>query len=372
MVASSGGADLEARGGTAEEGRAEANPPATAPGRPSRALPPVERVRPGLWSIPVPLPYALPGYVLVYAFETDAGPYLVDAGWDTPDAYAALATGLAGIGTRIEDVQGVLVSHVHPDHYGLAGRIREASGAWVSLHPADAETIPLYELRRTDPGPGMLRRAGAPEELADPRYSLLNGLSGAEIPKPDVLMEDGARPEIPGWDLTAIWTPGHSPGHLCFWEGRYRLMLSGDHVLPGVIADLPVFDGEEHDPAGDFLAALERVGRYDAAEVLPAHQHRFTGLGDRVRQVRDVLDRRFAEVAKALADGAETAWEVAQRLDRRRAWADMSPTARRAAVGETFAHLRALARRGVVREQPGTVTRWSMVGGGEEKAGAAR
>src|SRR5436309_8801787 len=88
-------------------------------------LPPVERVRPGIWSIPVPLPNNSLRYVLVYLFETDAGPYIVDAGWNTDEAYAALSAGLAVAGTSMADVRGVLVTHIHPDHYGLAGRVRE-------------------------------------------------------------------------------------------------------------------------------------------------------------------------------------------------------------------------------------------------------
>jgi hypothetical protein len=61
-------------------------------------LPPVEQVRPGLWSIPVPLPMNSLRYVLVYAFETDRGAYLIDAGWNTADAFAALETGLQTAG----------------------------------------------------------------------------------------------------------------------------------------------------------------------------------------------------------------------------------------------------------------------------------
>jgi len=102
-------------------------------------LPPVERVRPGLWSVPVPLPMSSLRYVFVYVFETDRGPYIVDTGWNTDDAFAALSAGLKQVGSSIADVAGVLVTHIHPDHYGLAGRVREESGAWVGLHPADAD-----------------------------------------------------------------------------------------------------------------------------------------------------------------------------------------------------------------------------------------
>src|SRR5687768_5705286 len=100
-------------------------------------LPPVERVRPGLWSIPVPIPDNPLRYVLVFSFDTDDGPVLVDAGWNTDDAWESLCAGLTQAGTDVADVRGLLVTHIHPDHYGLAGRVREASGAWVALHPAD-------------------------------------------------------------------------------------------------------------------------------------------------------------------------------------------------------------------------------------------
>src|SRR5260370_32900091 len=104
-------------------------------------LPPVERVRPGLWSIPVPLPQNTLRYVLVFVLELTDGVALVDAGWDTAPAWAALTTGLAPAGATVSDVRAVLVTHIHPDHYGLAGRVRQESGAWVGLHPREAATL---------------------------------------------------------------------------------------------------------------------------------------------------------------------------------------------------------------------------------------
>src|SRR5437764_15429228 len=122
----------------------------------SKPLPPVERVRPGLWSIPVPLPIVL-RYVLVYAFETNRGVYIVDAGWNTDDAFDALGAGLHEAGFAVEDVRGVMVTHIHPDHYGLAGRIRDKSGAWIALHPADA--VLLHD--RSDEPDALVERSGA-------------------------------------------------------------------------------------------------------------------------------------------------------------------------------------------------------------------
>ena len=189
-------------------------------------LPPVERVRPGLWSIPVPIPNNPLRYVLVYAFETDRGPYLIDAGWNTDDAYQTLVAGLEQAGFAIDRWCGVLVTHIHPDHYGLAGRIREASGAWVALHPADAALIRT----RYDGAGGICSSSWAPCCAATGRRPRTwPAMQQASMPvrafvtavQPDILIEDGDKPEVPGWDLTAIWTPGHSPGHLCFYEAGH-------------------------------------------------------------------------------------------------------------------------------------------------------
>src|SRR5437867_13309540 len=94
-------------------------------------LPPVELVRPGLWSIPVPIPNNPLRYVFVYAFETDSGPFIVDAGSNTDSAFATLSEVIPHSRAEISDVRGVLVVHDHPDHYGPARPFREACLAWV-------------------------------------------------------------------------------------------------------------------------------------------------------------------------------------------------------------------------------------------------
>jgi len=77
---------------------------------------------------PGPLPNNPLRYVLVYLFELDNGVAMVDAGWNTEESWAALNDGIGQAGGSIGDVNAVVVTHIHPDHYGLAGRVREASG----------------------------------------------------------------------------------------------------------------------------------------------------------------------------------------------------------------------------------------------------
>jgi len=330
-------------------------------------FPGVEKVGPGIWSIPVPLPNNSLRYVLVYLFETDRGPYLIDAGWNTDDAFSALRSGMAEAGCAIGDVQGVMVTHIHPDHYGLAGRIRAASGAWISLHPADAALIhdrydePDDLLHRVA---AALRRMGAPAEELDQ-------LSNAAMPVrplvdavvPDVLLEDGARPEVPGWDLHAIWTPGHSPGHLCFYEAQRRLMLSGDHVLPRITPNIPFHPQAGANPLGDYLASLGKLEPYDVTEVLPAHEYRFTDLRARLEELRQHHRDRFGEVLAILGEGPHSAWDIASHLKWSRPWDDIAGFMRRAAVGEAVSHLRALQLDGLVAVEEGEPALWSLTVG---------
>ena len=332
---------------------------------PRTPLPPVEQVRPGLWSIPVPIPNNPLHYVLVYAFETDRGPYLVDAGWNTDESYGSLRAGLERMGTSVTEVQGVLVTHIHPDHFGLAGRIREDSGAWVGMHPADIE---LFEGRYVETGPlleavdATLRMAGAPDEEVGALQRASMPILPLVVPTvPDIVMDDGFRPEIPGWNVQAVWTPGHTPGHLCFVEPDRRVLLSGDHVLPRITPNVSLLDEDGIDPLGDFLRSLEKVGRCDVDEVLPAHEHRFVGLRDRVDGLIDHHEERFDQVERIIRSGADTAWDIASQMHWSRPWERISGFMRRMALFEGLAHLRALEERGRLRVIAQDPRRWAVV-----------
>ena len=329
-----------------------------------RVLPPVELVRPGLWSIPVPMPDSPLRYVLVYAIELPAGVAIVDAGWPTEESWQALVAGLAHTGNAITDVRAVLVTHAHADHHGLAGRVREASGAWIGMHPLDAATLKRrHDLQAiVDLGQAWVRaRGGSADDVAD-TVSDVEGLRTLhQLADPDRLIEDGDRPLGAGRGLRAVWTPGHTPGHLCFYDEDHEVLLSGDHVLPRISPNISLHPGQGDDPLGDFLASLDVTGALEANEVLPAHEYRFAGLQDRVAQLHAHHAARLAEVETILAAApGATTWEVATRLTWSRPWSALQGYIKQSAVGETLAHLVRLERLGRIARLPGAIDRWQL------------
>jgi glyoxylase-like metal-dependent hydrolase (beta-lactamase superfamily II) len=310
----------------------------------NNVMPPVEKVRPGLWSIPVPIPDNPLRYVLVYALELDNGVAIVDAGWNTEDAWMALSNGLEEAGGSISDVQAVLVTHIHPDHYGLAGRVREESGAWIGLHPDDAEMLQARYIDTDNLLARMrvfLQEAGVPPtKLPDLNFASMMIRGQVTMAEPDVLFEDGRRVDISGWDLRTVWTPGHSPGHVCFYSHEHRLLLSGDHVLPRITPNIGVHTQQFPNPLGEFLESLLKVQNLGVDEVLPAHEYRFADLRGRLDEIITHHADRLAEIEKLIGESPGcSAWDISVRLHWSRPWHEIADFMQRAAVGETLAHI---------------------------------
>ncbi|KOV97208.1 MULTISPECIES: MBL fold metallo-hydrolase [unclassified Streptomyces] len=316
----------------------------------------------GVRSVRVPIPDNPLGHTLVYVVDTGRGPVLIDTGWDDPGSWDTLVAGLAACGTAVGEVHGVVITHHHPDHHGLSARVREASGAWVALHAADAAIV--RRTRETRPErwfsymAAKLTAAGAPEEhvapLRTPRVRTLPGLSPA---LPDREIVPGELLDLPGRRLRAIWTPGHTPGHVCLHleeEHPARLpghgrLFSGDHLLPEISPHIGLYEDPDDatvtDPLGDYLDSLERIGRLTPAEVLPAHQHPFTDAPGRVRALLDHHESRLAGLLALLAEPL-TPWQLAERMEWNRPWPDIPHGSRTIAVSEAESHLRRLVKLG--------------------------
>jgi glyoxylase-like metal-dependent hydrolase (beta-lactamase superfamily II) len=316
-------------------------------------FPPVEKVASGVWSVPVPIIGNPLRYVLTYLIEHDSGFVMVDPGWNHPDSWQALTSGMATAEIPMNAVTGILVTHMHPDHHGQSGRVRDASGAWVGMHPAEDSFLE----RQGDRGlmrDGMamyLHWCGAPRSHLEELISSRQHAGSVEpMIRADHLIEHGDLIDAPGLRLRAVWTPGHTPGHLCFHDETRDLLLTGDHILPRITPNISSYDMVSN-PLNDYLESLDTLRGMQPREVLPAHEYRFTDLDSRLGDLVEHHHERLAEAEKILASGSElTAWQIATQVTWSRDWANLASFQRQAAIGEVLSHLRFLQARGLVTE----------------------
>ncbi|MEV4275168.1 MBL fold metallo-hydrolase [Actinoplanes xinjiangensis] len=332
----------------------------------ARTLPPVEKLAGGLVSVPVPIPNNPLRYTLCYLVPGDDGLVVVDPGWDSDAGWQSLTAGLAEVGATAADVTGVVLTHVHPDHHGLTARLRDASGAWVAMHPAEHAT--MLRDRDTEPSAalaGWMRQLHVPAEEIDGligRFGAAVDLHFAPLADADVMLDDGDLVPLAGRRLRAVWTPGHTPGHLCLLEPDAQVLLTGDHVLPRISPNIGLqLSGE--DPLGLYLESLEKVAAYDECEALPGHEYRFRGIAARAAELDTHHRERCREILETVERlGAATIWQVASQLTWSRPWDQIGPMLV-GAVAETAAHVELLIRTGDLTRDGERLRAGALAGG---------
>ncbi len=327
-------------------------------------LPPVEQVRPGMWSIPVPIPDNPLRYTLSYAIESAGRLVVVDPGWPSDAGWSALVDGLGAAGARVSDVAGIVVTHVHLDHHGLSARLREASNAWVAMHAVEWSSLPTRAALRADSPAeeAWLAHCGVPPaergRLALNR-SIVERID--DLAPPDVLLEHGDGLPGDGRRLRVVWTPGHTPGHVCLYDRTEDVLLTGDHLLPRITPNIGLHPHATVPPLAGYLRSLAAIVEHATAEALPAHEYRFRGVDDRARALIDHHEARCREIVATLDRGTTaTVWQVAERIGWSRDWPQVTGTMRRAALAETAAHLALLVERGTLRREGTTTWGWSV------------
>ena len=257
----------------------------------------------------VALPVGIHGVETVNAYVLADGERvtLVDPGvWRADpddDGLAALERGLRGAGFELRDVSRVVVTHAHIDHYGLAGRVLELTGAELWMHAMTDLDCEKY--RHPDTAMARRRDMYTDHGVPEPQSAELARHLGRWLPYLYSVVEasrrvrGGERLAVGGRDWELVHTPGHSLGHVCLWSGTDRVLLSGDHLLPGVTPPVTFERGFDADPLRSYLDSLRRIAERPCT---------VTEIADRLVAKAIRADQRQLALSETLAHIAYLRW----------------------------------------------------------------
>lgn len=307
-----------------------------------RLVPPVELVREGLWSIPFAMPHGHITYSLGYLFDDFSGSlHIVDPGWPTEQNWTTLNAVLRSLGRTVDDIATVIATHLHPDHLGMAARIREQSGAAVVLHATeDDAAMKIRSATTRSRDAKVLAAWGVPSE----RHAELGTEGEQEWPTvhlgADVRIEDGDRLPLSGREVVALLTPGHTAGHVSLQDKDTGIILTADHIMPRSHGGLGLGGVSATNPLADYLHSLRRMAEFDDCEVAPGHEYRFRGLADRCTSAAEHHLRRTREVLAALeAHTGATIWDIASSLNWAAGWEKLRGDYAVLALAQTQMHV---------------------------------
>lgn len=322
-------------------------------------------VAPGVRWLRMPLPFALNHINLWLLRDCQGGVEgwtIVDCGITdvaTRDAWEQVfATQLEGL-----PVLRVIVTHMHPDHIGLAHWLTERWDCRLWISATDYNAARIGSQSTTGFGGERAAAFFASHGLTDPEAlakvrARSNYYAGMVPQVPDQYrrLMDAMTLEIGGHAWQCIAGYGHAPEHIALSCASQGLLISGDMVLPRISTNVSVYDLEpESDALALFLASIARYERLPATtRVLPSHGKPFTGLHARVRQLREHHDERLAEVLAACAHAPSHAADMLPVLFKRTL--DLHQTT--FAMGEAIAHLHALWHVGKLVRRAGADGVW--------------
>jgi glyoxylase-like metal-dependent hydrolase (beta-lactamase superfamily II) len=291
--------------------------------------------------IEIPTPFGI-GQVNCYAFVGD-GLVLLDPGPKTDDALEALRAGLERVDRALADVDRVLVTHPHMDHYGLAARARAESGADVLAPEAAVDRLadPDAHLEREQTFfRPFLVEMGVPEELVDTVVGLPEPFTEFRDPVAvDRALADGDAVDV-GPGFRTVHTPGHTPDSVCYVAASEDVAFTGDHVMMEVSPNplLTVVPGAEDErtrslPA--YLESLRKIRDVEATVGHAGHRDRIPDLAGRATEIIEHHGEREERIADLVAKaGDATAYGLMKRL-----FPDLPATEMFPGMSEVIGHL---------------------------------
>ena len=303
---------------------------------------------PGVFRLVLPLPFPDLKMVNAWALAGDMGVTLVDSGIHDPalasgGGWKELSSALEACGLEPDRITRLVVTHPHPDHYGMAGRVLAESGCELWLHRRSAPALDVY--RNPTAATARLRARLEAEGVPEAEIEELASFEDWGSYVPDVVeattwLEGGERFDVGERIWEVVHTPGHSAGHICLWSPADGALVSGDHLLGSITPHIDLGD-EGEDPLAEFLRSLNRLEELEPRLVLPGHGRPFDDGAERARTLIRHHDRRLGSIVQVIRRRPRSASSIADEI-----FTDaLLHFHRRLALGETLAHLSYLVNR---------------------------
>lgn len=321
----------------------------------------ISEICPELFCIEIPLPDRFLKSLNAYVIRSPDKNLIIDTGFNTPEAYHAMTRGLDHIGVSL-DRSDIFITHSHADHFDMVPRLKRSNtrvyfnGPEISFLEKWQGMKTIAQRAFTNGFPPMDTRKAAssfPELEFD-----LSWLAGVHVLSQGSLLSCGP------YRFFCIDTPGHSPGHICLYDEKQGVLVSGDHVLMDISPNIQCLDNHDN-PLADYLASLEKVRSLKVDIVLPAHRRQFSDLDGRAGELISHHLARLDELRHIINAKPLTAYEAAREMDwdiKADNWDDFPDAQKWFAMGEALSHLRFLEARGeVCRIVDGNLTRYGKL-----------
>lgn len=297
----------------------------------------------GVFELRLPIPFE-EGLVNVFLFPDGDEVDLLDCGMNTDESVEMIRHSIKQLGGH--RLRRLMVTHIHPDHYGSAGVFAGEGLADLYIHRLEVPLVhPRYvelehlvtEVRK------FLLVNGVPSDEAEVLSNSQRALSQVvTTAEPSVQLDGAEIVDMGRRHLRVEWTPGHSPGHSCLFDTESKVLFAGDHVLPDISPNIGLHPQSTPDPLHDYLDGVKRIAALRPTLVLPAHGRPFSEIQPRVEVLVSHHQRRLDQITEIVDRTEKSAWQVAVEL-----WGPREHLyEKRLALQEGLAHLQALAVEG--------------------------